>query len=289
MVTNDIMVLDLEVENHSYFGELASPRHPDNYVVMVGQAVEHEPYTGKVTGAHYTSKAEATNWLKIPDSVWLLVAHNAPFELAWMLAQQREELLKFLKRGGRVFCTAIAEYLLTNQQTKYPSLDEVAPKYGGSHKIDGVKLLWEQGKLTSEIDPALLGEYLWGPEGDIENTRKVFYGQYAQLVERKQWDSALTRMEAMVFNAFAMDAGLYVNRDIAYKQKAELEKKLEALVVKFRERRSFFPPEVEFKESSDYHMSAWLYGGPVKFRCKVPRTDADGKVIHEKVECYAFG
>src|SRR5690606_36016843 len=116
---------------------------------------------------------------------------------------------------------AIAEYLLTNQQTKYPSLDEVAPKYGGSHKIDGVKLLWEQGKLTSEIDPELLGEYLWGPEGDIENTRKVFYGQYAKLVERGQWDSALTRMEAMVFNSFAMDAGLFVNRELAFDQLRE--------------------------------------------------------------------
>jgi len=288
MAPSKILFVDLEVDNRPYYGALASPRHPENYVVMTGYAVDQNPYDGEVYGQQYQSREESLypGWLHIPDDVWLVVAHNAPFELDWMLVQQREELLKFLKRGGRVFCTAIAEYLLTNQQTKYPSLDEVAPKYGGSHKIDGVKLLWEQGKLTSEIDPELLGEYLWGPEGDIENTRKVFYGQYAKLVERGQWDSALTRMEAMVFNSFAMDAGLFVNRELAFDQLREQEEKLTALVAKFRERRSFFPPEVEFKESSDYHMSAWLYGGPIKYRCKVPRTTAEGELIYEKVECY---
>ncbi len=288
MQPNKIMILDLETQNHQYYGAMASPRHPDNYVVMVGQAIDQNPYDGKVTGYLYNSKDESLSpgWLHIPDDVWLIVAHNAPFEIMWMLEQQRNEFLKFLKRGGRVFCTAIAEYLIQNQQLKYPSLDEVAPKYGGSHKIDGVKLLWEQGHLTSEIDPELLGEYLWGPEGDIENTRKVFYGQYAALVERGQWASALERMEAMVFNSFAMDSGLYVNRTLAFEQLKALEERLTVLVAKFREHRSYLPPEVEFKESSDYHMSAWLYGGPIKYRCKVPRTTADGELIYEKIECY---
>src|SRR5690554_247742 len=142
MTADKIMVLDIEVENHEYYGALASPRHPDNFVIMTGYAVEREPFTGQIQGQHFTTKAESLEhgWLHIPDDVWLLVAHNAPFELDWALVQQRDEILRFLKRGGRVFCTAIAEYLLTNQQTKYPSLDEIAPKYGGSHKVDGVKI-----------------------------------------------------------------------------------------------------------------------------------------------------
>lgn len=288
MTADKIMVLDLEVENHEYYGALASPRHPDNFVIMTGYAVEREPFTGQVQGQHFTTKAESLEhgWLHIPDDVWLLVAHNAPFELDWALVQQRDEILRFLKRGGRVFCTAIAEYLLTNQQTKYPSLDEIAPKYGGSHKVDGVKIMWEQGHKTSEIDPELLAEYLYGPEGDIVNTRKVFYGQYQQLVERGMWDMALARMEAMVFNCFAMDSGLYIDKDIAFKQLREQEERLQALVAKFRERRAYLPPEVEFKESSDYHMSAWLYGGPIKYRTRVPRTTAAGEPIYEKIECY---
>ena len=135
-----IMFVDLEVENHTYFGALASPRHPKNYIVAEGRAIDTQPFDGPITGTYFTSQAEADNaqWLAIPDDVWLLVAHNAAFEMDWFLVKQREEIMKFLKRGGRIFCTAYAEYLLTNQQETYPSLDATAPKYGGTHKVDGV-------------------------------------------------------------------------------------------------------------------------------------------------------
>src|SRR5690606_31254463 len=125
----------------------------------------------------------------------VLVAHNAPFDVQWLLVHQRDRVMRFLESGGRVFCTAYAEYLLSTQQDTYPSLDRTAPKYGGSHKVDGVKIMWEQGKLTSEIDPALLLEYLAGPDGDVENTRKVFIGQMQELQERGMLDMALERME----------------------------------------------------------------------------------------------
>jgi len=284
-----VMIIDIETQNHPYFGAVASPRHPDNYCVMTGYAIEDTPYSGEITGSVYHNKEQAKDWLYIPDDVTLIVAHNAPYEMDWFLAQQREEFLKFLKRGGRVFCTAYAHYLLSNQQDTYPALDVIAPLYGGSHKVDGVKLLWEQGVLTEDIDKDLLGEYLYGPEGDIANTRKVFWGQVKQLQDRGMWDMALERMEGMLFCAFAMDAGLYVDREGAYKRLAEHQQDLDKLKQYFQAYRENFPAECEFKESSDYHMSAWLFGGPVRYKARVPRTDAEGKVILTKVECLKFG
>lgn len=283
-----IMVIDLETQNNPYYGAIASPRHPENYVVMVGQAIDTAPFDGAVTGQRFESKAEAGNWLSIPDDVWLVVAHNASYELDWMIHEQYPELLKFLKRGGRIFCTQIAHYLLSNQQEKYPTLDAIAPSYGGSHKVDGIKLLWEQGVRTADIDPALLSEYLLGPGGDIENTRKVFYGQYQQLNQRGMWDMALARMEGMVFNAFAMASGLYVNKDIAFKQLEEQNAELSTLVSKFQTYRTDMPAELEFKETSDYHMSAWIYGGPIKYRAKVPWLNDDGTPKYEKVDAYEY-
>src|SRR5699024_2018427 len=131
---------------------------------------------------------------------------------------------------------------------KYPALDVIAPEYGGTHKVDGVKILWEQGHLTSEIDPELLREYLLGTDGDIENTRRVFYGQYGKLVQRGMWDMALTRMEAGVFNSLAMYYGMHVDTDLAYKQLDELTSTYNSLVQSFEEQRAkSLPPEVEFK------------------------------------------
>lgn len=287
-----ILFIDLETENHTHFGAMASPRHPDNFVVAVGQAIDSAPYDGQITGIYQNRKdLVPAQWLNIPDDVWLLVAHNAPFEMDWFLVQQREEILKFLKRGGRIFCTAYAEYLLTNQQETYPSLDETAPKYGGTRKVDGVKLLWEQGYLTSQIDKDLLyDQYLIGPEGDIQNTRLTFYGQVQKLQERGMWDMALLRMEGLVYNCLAMDAGLHVHRDVAYTLKAEQEGRLVELVESFRAHRQHIPEYVEFKESSDYHMSAWLFGGPIKYRIRDTWFEDDGVTPkYEKVDCFKFG
>lgn len=282
-----IMILDLETENHKYFGALASPRHEKNYVVAVGQAFDTVPYDGEVEGFYYKERPE--KWLTIPDDVWMIVAHNAPFEMDWMLVQEREEITKFLARGGRVFCTAYAEYLLSNQQDTYPSLNDTAPKYGGTPKVDGVKILWEQGKLTSEIDEALLMAYLIGPSGDIDNTRKVFYGQYAQLVGRGMWDMALERMEGMLYNCFAMDSGLYVDREVAFRQLQEQTDKLTELNAQFGEFRQYIPDIVDFKNSSDYHMSAWLFGGPIKYKARDTWYNEDGTPKYEKVDCWKFG
>lgn len=288
-----IMIIDLETENHVHCGALASPRHPDNYIVAEGRAIDTNPFDGAVTGTYFTNKEEADNadWLAIPDDVWLIVAHNAAFEMDWFLVKQRPEIMAFLKRGGRIFCTAYAEYLLTNQQETYPSLDETAPKYGGTHKVDGIKILWQQGYLTSQIDKDLLyDQYLIGEGGDIENTRKTFYGQVALLQQRGMWDMALLRMEGLIFNCLAMDAGLHVNRDIAFSQKEEQETKLAELAHGFKAYREHIPEYIEFKDTSDYHMSAWLFGGPVKYRIKDTWFEEDGVTPkYEKVECYKFG
>lgn len=288
-----ILFIDLETENHVYQGALASPRDPRNYVVAEGRAIDEQPFDGPITGTYFTTKEEANSaeWLSIPGDVWLMVAHNAAFEMDWFFVKQRAEIMKFLERGGRIFCTAYAEYLLTHQQETYPSLNDTAPKYGGTHKVDGVKVLWEQGKLTSEIDKALLyDEYLIGPEGDIQNTRMTFYGQCRALQEKGMWNMALARMEGLLFNTFAMDAGLHVHRDIAFTQKAEGETKLQELMQNFHVYRGHIPEYVQFKDTSDFHMSAWLFGGPVKYRIRDTWFEEDGVTPKmEKVPCYKFG
>ncbi|QDH84674.1 putative DNA polymerase I [Achromobacter phage vB_AxyP_19-32_Axy23] len=283
-----VMIFDLETGVRSWFGDKASPRHPENFVVMHGQCIEREPFTGEITGARYTGNAD---WLHIPDNVWLIVAHNATFEESWMLVRQRPELMKFLKRGGRIFCTAYAHYLLSNQADQYPALDVIAPMYGGTHKVDEVKLLWEQGWMTEDIDPALLSRYLLDPEeGDIANTRRVFWGQVKQLQERGMWDMALERMEGQLFNAFAMDSGLKVDRKFAFEERDRLEAELTKLKAAFAAHRSNFPEEAVFKETSDFHMSAWLFGGPLKYRARVLSFEADGVTPKwEKEDAYKFG
>lgn len=195
-----IMFIDLEVENHPWYGKVASLHNPDNFIVAPGFRIDRDNVRGDVKHYYFATReeSEAIAWFQIPDDCWAIVAHNSPYEMSCFLCRHRPTIEAFLKRGGRVLCTAYAEYMLSDQIELYPSLDETAPKYGGTHKVDGVKIFWETGRLTTEIDPDLLIEYLAGPEGDVNNTALTFYGQYKKLVERGAWQCYLERCDALV-------------------------------------------------------------------------------------------
>lgn len=274
-----IFITDIETQNNPWYGNVASAFNPDNYIVAPGWRVDtvNDDGTVSVGDTHHRyfgTAAEANSgadWFNAIDDCTIMVCHNAQFEIKWFLSKYRDKLEAFLKRGGRIACTALAEYLLSHQQELYPSLDETAVKHGGTHKVDGVKILWEQGALTSEIDKALLLEYLSGPNGDIENTAISFYGQQAKLAEQGMTTMYWERCDSLLAFAYCEWFGLYVDRDVAEKNRqaqeaeiAELQKELYKLLP------DDLPEELEFNWGSDYHMSALVYGGPVKYRHKVP-------------------
>ncbi|AXY81902.1 DNA polymerase [Pectobacterium phage Koot] len=276
-----IIHIDLETENHPWYGQVASPFCPENYIVAPGWRIDTVDdagtvHTGTVHDRYFHSKEEAdagADWFDMvaDPAVMIITAHNAQFEIKWWLSKYRKVFEDFIKRGGRVACTAMAQYLISHQQELYPSLDETAVQYGGTHKVDGVKILWEQGALTSEIDKALLLEYLSGPNGDIENTAISFYGQQAKLAEQGMTTMYWERCDSLLAFAYCEWFGLYVDRDVAEKNRqaqeaeiAELQKELYKLLP------DDLPAELEFNWGSDYHMSALVYGGPVKYRHKVP-------------------
>lgn len=275
-----IFIADIETENHPWYGNVASSFNPDNYIVAPGWRIDTvddagQVHIGETQYRYFNSKEEAdagSDWFDVLNdpAVMIAVHHNAQFEIKWWLSEYRTVFENFIKRGGRVACTAMAEYLLSHQQELYPSLDETAVKHGGTHKVDGVKILWEQGYLTSQIDKALLIEYLAGPSGDIDNTAICFYSQQQQLaaagMDRMYWE----RCDALLAFAYCEWFGLYVDRDVAERNLAAQEAEIAELQEQLKELLpKDLPEEVEFNWGSDYHMSALVYGGPVKYRHRV--------------------
>lgn len=277
---SSILIWDIETENNPYYGGVATPYCPDNYIVESGFRIDRTNPDGTVTcsdvgSVRYESRdeflaANPLDWMPIQDDTWLMVMHNAAYEISWALTFAREQFEGFLKRGGRVFDTMQCEYIASDFQNLYPSLDETAPKYGGSHKVDGIKLLWNQGVLTRDIDPMLLHEYLTGPNGDIVNTALCFYGQCQIFAERKQMPMVWERNDAVVALAYCEFNGVYVDMPTARANQKEQEDAIQNL----RELLQTFLPELpegfEFNWNSGYHMSALVYSGMVKYKCKVP-------------------
>lgn len=264
------VVCDLECQNIPHLGHISSPFNPENYIVAPGWAHDNGPVQHK----YFTNKAEADadDWLEAAlAGQSIFVAHNATFEIHWLLHRHYKTFMDFLKRGGRIFCTQYAEYLLSHQVEQYPKLDETAPRYGGTKKIDEVKLLWEQGIKTADIDRELLIQYLAGPTGDIENTRITCFGQYAKMLAQGMLEGFWMRMDSLLFNALSTFHGLYVDKEVAARNhKEQLDRasiiRGEVLALMPND----VPNELEFNFGSDYHMSAWLFGGPVKYDVKVP-------------------
>jgi len=279
------LIHDYETENHEYYGSLASPHCPDNYIVATGWCTDNGP----IHHEYFNSKEEAlaSNWFeKALEGNKVYVAHNATFEIHWNLKCYGEVFLNWIKNGGRIWCTQLAEFLLTHQTELYPRLEDCAVKYGGTRKVDEVKMLWEQGYKTSEIDQALLVDYLASPEhGDIANTRRVCFSQVKIAQERGMYDMMKEAMDSLLFNAVATFNGLYVDRDVA----AHNQKEQELQIAKLKEQIVSYlpddlPPELEFSFTSGYHMSAFLYGGTITYKAKVSYEPKK----YEQVEAYEF-
>ena len=269
-----IRVLDLETQNLPYYGKKAAVYNPENYVVEIGWKDFNEDGSAitEVLSKRFESVAEADQ-SDVFDltGVTKLIVHNAQYELSWYLDRYPQFFIPFYQRGGRVLCTAMAEYLLSHQTELYPSLTETAVKHGGTHKVDGVKILWEQGVLTSDIDPELLHEYLTGPSGDIDNTAKCFFSQRQQLQAAGMWNIYLTRCDALVAYAMCEVAGLYVNLDVAHKNLADHKRELAEISQEISQLLpKSLPAEFEFNWGSLYHKSALLFGGGVKYKKKIP-------------------
>ena len=286
------LTLDLEVQNHEWYGATASPHCPDNYIVAAGWSID----AGDVQHVYFNSKEEslASTWFKdVLVGQRILVSHNSTFELHWLLHNHREVLLDWIEQGGQVFCSQYSEYLLSNQTHQYAKLEDLSVKYrdeGTSEydvrKLDEVKILWESGVLTADIDKELLLSYLCDPvHGDIANTRRVCFKQYAELKRRGMWEMFQARMDSLLFNAIATFNGLYVNQEIANKN---LEIQLAAIdelqTDILSQLPKDMPPELDFSFTSGYHQSALLFGGEIGYKKKVSYEPPK----FEKVDVYHF-
>lgn len=264
------MVIDNETENHMTYRRFSNPFDRKNYVVARGWKVQGDPQN---SWSLHTGRG---NDLTIPDDVTLLVGHNIKFDLLW--DWNSEVLRKFFKRGGRIWDTMYAEYLINAMHPDYHmvALESIAESYGGTKKLDSVKAMWKMGYLTSQISTDMLIDYLVGTVkegrngGDIGNTEKVFLGQVKKAKAKKMLRMIQARMDGLLCTTEMEYNGLHIDMKEAKKRSAELEAELEHLDT---ELEKFIPPQpegFEFNWSSNVHVSCLIFGGAAKYVKSAP-------------------
>ncbi len=273
------LVFDLETTTRTEYKRKANCFLPENWVVARGWKKQGDAKCQWI----YRKVRDRTSQLKIDDDVTLLVGFNIKFDLMWELAQGNKGLVAFFKRGGKIWDCQYAEYLIQGHIQKYQmcSLDSIIESYGGRLKIDQVKMLWEAGVSTEEIDEDLLVDYLVGTEeegrnsGDIGNTELIFLGQVGKAKSQGQIKMIQDRMDGLLSTTFMEFFGLKVCTKTARENLKELQVELAEKTSELVAYTKDLP--WEFNWNSNIQKSAIVFGGTVKYQVRERYKDDTGE------------
>lgn len=280
---------DLETTIRRLFKRKASPFYNTNQIVAVG----YKSLSDVGTSGRYLPENPDPRWfIDLLDSCDLLIGFNIKFDILHCMADPdfRKAWIRWIVRGGQLWDVQLAEYLLYGMDPKHHmlSLDEVAPRYGGSLKNDAVKALWAAGVDTTEIDRDLLMEYLLGAKGDpddhgdIGNTELCFRGQLAAFRARNGLNSALLNMGALVFTIEAEFNGMFIHKERAEELRAEVLEELQGAEARLFSYVADLP--YEFKWTSPKQLSALIFGGDVTYETRQEKRDEHGELVYFQKE-----
>lgn len=186
------------------------------------------------------------------DIYWadLVIGFNFKYDWHW-LAKEGVEIYK------PVWDVQLAEFILSKQTQRFPSLNETCEKYGIEQKKDVVATeYWAKGIQTDAIPWEVLSEY---SAHDAYITLQCYKAQIELMTPAQK---LLCKMQCLDLGVLReMEAnGLPFDEDLCIKRAEETDHQIEDI----RKRLSAIYPNVPINFASNDHLSAFLYGGVVK-------------------------
>ena len=181
---------------------LAHPMHPDNRVIAWGITKGIAYYSPQTT---YT-EAVFEAFVDACTPEMLFCGHNLAFDLMYLYKNPK---LKERIQQFKIWDTQLAEYILSAQQIKWSSLDELSIKYGLPVKDDTIKKYFQAGLGSDKIPPEELIPYL---EQDVINTMQIAKKQWQRAVDQGQLTLIETQMEALHATTEMQFNGLHIDR-----------------------------------------------------------------------------
>jgi DNA polymerase I len=306
------VVFDVETTYGDYLSRVASPFSDGEIGLCAAGYKFRDSYRGDYfvqpdgEGVRQGIQRGSEEWLaSFPnlDGYEVLVGHNIKCDLLWFW--RHPELERFLKRGGKIWDTLYAEYLLSGQfynlqQLPHlvPSLENVARRRKVTHKLDVVKALWDAGVRTEDVQEQTLMEYL---KGDCTSTSEIYDLQIAQAVRQNQLHMIEFRMDGLLATTEMEFNGMLIDMEEAEATLAELEKELAIRDADLQKYVPELPEHCEFNWGSSGQLSALIFGGMLKYeapaikyqedgvtpqyyqkKIRVPVTDDDGNLVYFK-------
>lgn len=272
---HEYIVIDLETsiknKGDNAIGNFkASPFHPDNQIVMAGTKLHGIP---KVNVYKYP-----TAWhmpLHLDNAI--VVGHNIGFDLLYMFRDA--DTWRNLLLRANLWDTMIVEYLLSGQDTTFPSLDYVSEKYGGTLKDDKIKGYWKDNVDTEDIPEGELEEYLIH---DVLNTERVFLAQFDEAYRKGMLPLIRTQMEARLATIMMEINGMHINLGGLRGAGALLKHAIDKIDKDLSDIMGVhfdLPPNtrIQVSPNSTVQLAAFMWGGIISYEEHVQKTDAEGK------------
>eukprot|EP01060_Flectonema_neradi_P041442 TRINITY_DN9852_c0_g1_i1.p1 TRINITY_DN9852_c0_g1~~TRINITY_DN9852_c0_g1_i1.p1 ORF type:complete len:816 (+),score=150.67 TRINITY_DN9852_c0_g1_i1:130-2577(+) len=289
------LVLDFETTTVEEHKRKASPFSDKNRIVYTA----YEFHDGEATvQGPFSSRNEYQATFPSLKDVNVIVGHNLKFDLLYIWDD--EEIRDFFKKGGLIWDTMYAEYLIEGHADGVRlRLDDVSLTYGGTQKDDYIKEQWDKGIDTADIDKSKMIEYA---KNDVINTKIVFQAQKDLLYKSCRIPMVVSHNEGLLATTDMEFNGVFVDNDVTSAQNDDLiqkievaEKELAALhtpeeLVKFNKQHAadMVGEPAEFNWGSVTQLRAYLYGGKVKYSIKVSDKSSGKEKIRRKNEEVLF-
>jgi DNA polymerase I-like protein with 3'-5' exonuclease and polymerase domains len=233
---------------------LAHPMHPDNYVVAFGYCSE----LNNVPITTYDSIAFEDRIVEEIEKA-TFCGHNISFDLVHLY--RTSHVLKHALQHHPIWDTQLAEYILSAQQIKWSSLDELSIKYGLPVKDDGIKKYFQAGLGSEKIPKSELIPYL---EQDVQNTLAIARKQYERAKKQGQLTLILTQMEALHATTEMQYNGLHIDRAALDKYAVEVVNEYVECKLDLEELSAEHIEDI----NSPKQWSQFFFGGSKKVRVK---------------------
>lgn len=186
----------------------------------------------------------------------LVVGFNFKFDVAWL----RKMGVCF--KGVKIWDVQIAEFILSNQLTKFPSLNDTCIRYGIPVKLDVVKTeYWDKGLDTKAVPWPILREYA---AYDARATLLCYHAQLKLMSPPQRKLCALMSQDMLVLQEMEQN-GITYDPLLCQQRSEQLDE--EATLLK--QKLSAFYPNIPINFASGDDLSSFLYGGTIVQTIKV--------------------
>lgn len=254
---NNYLILDVETT----IKNKGNPFTLENKLCYVGVRMNGESHLFNIEYDQDPYNEELEKLTQLLESAVCIVGFNLKFDLHWI----RNYIPSFTP--PRIWDAQLFEFIKSNQNAAYPSLDECCQSYGIPGKINDISTdYWDKDIDTTEIPEEKLRAYL---QQDLIITEELFKLQYQQFTGNRRTLFLLHCMDEIVLEEIEYN-GLYYDTTESVRRGDGIHIERETILQRLAE----LSGSREINWNSNDHLSVYLFGGFIK---------VDGTEIAERV------